>query len=58
MNNYEIVVYFSQKHLTITTIKAKSFEEAIEKAYKKFSYRNIIKIEPIFQREFIPIEGA
>ena len=56
MKNYEMILYFSYKHLKITTIKADSFEEAMEKAHKT-NNKKIIKIEPVLAKEFIPSKG-
>ncbi len=44
--DFELLVYFTEKHYSITTIKAATYEDAEILAYKKFRGRNIKKIEP------------
>jgi hypothetical protein len=52
MVDFDLIIYFSEKHINITVVKAKDFEEAKLLAYKKFSHRTIQKIEPYFKGQF------
>lgn len=52
MVDFDLIIYFSEKHINITVVKAKDFEEAKLLAYKKFSHRKIEKIEPYFKGQF------
>lgn len=52
MISFDLIIYFSEKQINITTVKAKNFEEAKLLAYKKFSHKKIQKIEPYFKGQF------
>ena len=52
MVDFDLIIYFSEKHINITVVKAKDFEEAKLIAYKKSSHRTIQKIEPYFRGQF------
>ncbi len=45
MNSFNLKIWFSEKHVTLSTIEAESDNDAILKAYYKFSHKKIFKID-------------